>query len=375
MKQALDSKCGKRSVTLSAILVLWVFLGFSVACKSRMSGEDGAEAQSGGAQKAAVPAKSSKKAATSVAARPLLLENSVSSRKTLADSLENQFAEVVQGAPADVSGKLLKETILATVTALRKGANALCQESEKITLYQGTGKLKYKTAQGTFVQMADAVGSNPNSFEILKAAKQFASPAAFVTKSDGTKVPSEDQLNPFSYFDLAKRHSGYASGSIFLSTSLNLTVAQNFGDYVFELRVCPQRAIPSNYSATSGSGSFMSESEFLLLAFILPEEVVSTTPMTRKSATHPLLGCYPPQLSFTNFVKGKELAPVYGEFFNNYYAGLLEGAENVSSGKSGGFESFYTSLISKNCNCAWYLSQLNAGKAVKLQNDVCEESK
>ena len=161
-----------------------------------------------------------------------------------------------------------------TAEYLQKSAG--CTQAQKVRLYRGHGFNAERQADGkTFqTQLSNAWYSakktSPKTLTDLPWKNWLAADREFVTPEGGDTLIQPD----YRFDQLAIAHTIDSKTSALVSTTTSKNVAKQFGTEMFVLDVCPERTFPVM------DLRYMSEFEFYVPLFLLPEEIVADVPHT-----------------------------------------------------------------------------------------------
>jgi hypothetical protein len=316
---------GKHRIVLMRLLALSSVM---FSCVKR-DFNAGSESMAGGTSpsKASVP-KVLPASLSSLPLLQLLQENSSDSRARVAASFEKEFEDVL--ASSDAANAAMKVAVAFTIRGLRNGADKLCTDEEKISLFRGVSA-PLVTKSGEPLLPADGLTGATKSFRRLSDGATQGRSADFGVHAK--KVIAASVESPFAWATLSPK------------------LAAQGADKVLKLRVCPQRALALVDDAVV-------QTRYAVFAAVLPEEIENVMAPVEVEGTIPsgLLLCFQrvEQGRKSEFVKAavRETAELRS-------SRILEGALKQLEGTQAADWLLMDLEAQENCSCAGVVKRAN----------------
>ena len=277
---------------------------------------------------------------------PLLSSNEAAGREQIARAIEIEFAPLFGRNDLGQGQKNMRVMLESTIQALRLGSNNVCNEDEKITVFHGRKDSKFVTTGGKEFLVSGYVAAAANKGSFQSALDFFASYMNWAGTFISPKYQLGINIDPNNYDELASRHTLSGANSPFLSTSISAKSAGQWGDKVFQLRMCPGRVL------STSNQKFLNEKEFLIFGFVLPEEVVQVGDLAEalKFDSSILKSCY-------NYSYSRKIVETALNKFNQIIVKYLEDKRGNLAHKP--WSEVTKDFVAKNCDCQEIMRQTN----------------
>lgn len=194
----------------------------------------------------------------------LLQENSQESRQTIAQNIEREFVDVVKSV--DPNAAAMRVAVNSAVTALRNGADTLCSEAEKTTVYRGINDSS-STKNGDAILVSSGVAAGATSLRGVADAITGGKSASF--EAHAQKMFEKSAMGAFVWATLKPKIAAVAS------------------EKIVQIRVCPQRLL-------SVLNDPNLDGRVAIFGAVLPEEISQVSPASdaEVAIASPLAQCF-----------------------------------------------------------------------------------